>query len=432
MAEKPRTAAVPLLLCVILAQAALAASWASFLAWHVPRPLRGLLPRPTDCTCSPLNALATTRPATGDHRSSAHALCGGRIWSQIKEKDVKTLTKKAKRQPTRKVKQQGTPRTRKAKRQSPRRPSKASSQESDDLEKYFGLGRKKDKTTRTATPGRRRGKKIQGKPAAGSMNKALLAECEAIRELLATVDQNDSLARHPIAVRCRKVYDGDGKGATYGRGAVVRLARELGLDKATVYGYAHVAEAWPTKAAFAAVCKRTGVEPGRKLSWWHFVLIAAVTDPARREELLQAALDNRWSVRKLRGECNAKPEGEDQTPKPPVTPTAAANKFAQQITRLENNAKISGQQLAYDVEEADSADLNADLLDDLKLVRKQVKAMADARLAELDKLITMVEGRLKNAVSAPDASADMQHSQADAQPTQANHGQIAEAVEAAA
>lgn len=118
--------------------------------------------------------------------------------------------------------------------------------------------------------------------------------CEAIRTLLASGTRDDARMRHRIGeiiVGIKKARD------KYGARAVEEIARAVGTNVHTLYRCAAVAECW-SEAQIAALLLRTNAH-GQPLSWSQLVLIAGMTSPRRRAELIEQTLRDALTVRQL-------------------------------------------------------------------------------------------------------------------------------------
>ena len=131
-----------------------------------------------------------------------------------------------------------------------------------------------------------------------SMGDALLQHYREITTLIAEADRQDVRIRYRIAVHCQEVRNGDGNGGRYGAKAVKKLTQALKWCKSLVYAYADVAVTWPDANKFDELVARSN-RFDKPLTWSHFILLATVTDDARREKLIDDSLHNGWTVREL-------------------------------------------------------------------------------------------------------------------------------------
>lgn len=123
---------------------------------------------------------------------------------------------------------------------------------------------------------------------------------ESIRELLAGATRDEARSRHRIGVHIVEVKRAPDK---YRAHAVERLAHALGTNVHTLYRCASVAECWSAEQ-LDEVLRRTTTK-GQPLSWSHFVVLAGVTSPKRRAELVDYALRKRLTVRELVAQVEA-------------------------------------------------------------------------------------------------------------------------------
>lgn len=127
-----------------------------------------------------------------------------------------------------------------------------------------------------------------------------------VKQKLASAERGDLLARHAVAVVILEVKDA----AKYGENALERMQEEIGLDRATLYRYASVAEAW-TKTDFAKLCDRTNSKQ-MPLTWSHLELLATVRDGRSRKALLERALKEALTVRGLSAAMKGKGGGKER------------------------------------------------------------------------------------------------------------------------
>lgn len=144
-----------------------------------------------------------------------------------------------------------------------------------------------------STEGSKRGKKTKS---AGEMSPGLREVYEQLRKLEARAKAHDVLVKYRVGQLVREVKENEGK---YGAGAVEKLSARLGsgFKKDVLYGAASVARTWG-KSEFSELVKKED-DKGRRLSFSHFVALARVALPEKREQLLQRALKECLPVRKL-------------------------------------------------------------------------------------------------------------------------------------
>jgi hypothetical protein len=133
---------------------------------------------------------------------------------------------------------------------------------------------------------------------------ALVAECAAIRALLAQAVRDEVTIRHEIGTRVRNAKL---KTGIYGDHAVEWLANELGLARGTLYRYAMVAENWSVEDVKALSLRVNRL--GEPLTWSHLVALTRVAGPTSRRELADQCLAAAWTVRELTDEILAQAGG---------------------------------------------------------------------------------------------------------------------------
>ena len=134
--------------------------------------------------------------------------------------------------------------------------------------------------------------------AEGRTNKAMLEKINVIRDRLATVEKNDTVARYEVAVDIHDIRNA-GK---YGTGAMQKLAEVVGRSESWLNDYARVAEIWPEAEKFAALAAKKN-KHGIPLTWSHYIVLTREPDDERREGLMERALTEGWKVDELEAEC---------------------------------------------------------------------------------------------------------------------------------
>lgn len=144
-----------------------------------------------------------------------------------------------------------------------------------------------------STEGRKRGKKTKS---AGEMSPELREVYEQLRGLAERASARDALMKYLVGELVCEVQGDEGK---YGAHAVEKLSAKLGsgFKADTLYDAASVARTWG-KSEFSELVRRGDAER-RRLSFSHFVELARVKLPEKREHLLQRALKDGLSVRRL-------------------------------------------------------------------------------------------------------------------------------------
>lgn len=154
----------------------------------------------------------------------------------------------------------------------------------------------------------------------------LQAKCTKIRSLMAKEAAGSKIA-YQVGVEVHAVRK-DPK--AYGKGSVVKLARELGCTPALLYSYADVAAAWPKEAAFVAMCEKNNAK-GLPLGFSHFIEIEKAA-PNARPTFFETALKDSLSVRALKRAVDA--TREKRKPKPGTDLQTIAS-------RLRNSSKAA-------------------------------------------------------------------------------------------
>ncbi|OJH38266.1 DUF1016 N-terminal domain-containing protein [Cystobacter ferrugineus] len=144
-----------------------------------------------------------------------------------------------------------------------------------------------------STEGSKRGKKTKS---AGEMSPELREVYEQLRKLEARAKAHDVLMKYRVGELVREVQGDEGK---YGGHAVEMLSAKLGsgFKKDALYGAASVARTWG-KSEFSELVRRGDAERPR-LSFSHFVELARVKLPEKREQMFKRALKDGLSVRRL-------------------------------------------------------------------------------------------------------------------------------------
>ena len=222
------------------------------------------------------------------------------------------------------------------------------------------------------------------------MNKDLRDAYDEIKTLVVAADLHDVHARYEIASHCQMVRAGDGKGSKYGYRAVTTLANALGWSKSNVHDYANVAESWPDKQTFDVVAERKDKD-GKPFSWYHIVLLAKA-DAARRDKLVEDAIEHGWNVRELRKKLpTGTAEGDDAMPTAapqPDVPRVLANAigtYARRVATLKTNVATFDEQ----IKQAAPADLTDAVVDQLTKARQDLSDL----LRQLNKYIDQVQNR---------------------------------------
>jgi len=238
-----------------------------------------------------------------------------------------------------------------------------------------------------------------GNDAVAHMNNALLAEYGEIKDLVVRADRQDLPTRYEIAVHCRAVCEGDGRGSKYGDRAVAKLAQALGWPKSNVYEYANVAKSWQNKQAFDAFVAQDD-KYGKPLSWSHIVLLASVAKTERRDKLAEEARTQGWNVRELRKKLrtdtpavNGLLTTADPQPKMPRVLAAAVQNLVTQVAALKSNAAAFVRHLVKVIQEANPADLSDALEDQLTTARHKASEMHSEMIKQLDECLDQIQQR---------------------------------------
>lgn len=110
---------------------------------------------------------------------------------------------------------------------------------------------------------------------------------------------------HAVGREICKHLDGRGDESTYGAQLVERLAGDVGLGIRLLYDCIRFFRQFPT------------LPPKTELGWSHLRVLLMLPNPALRNEFLQTASQEGWTVRELRDEVQKKVKAE---PKPVRTP----------------------------------------------------------------------------------------------------------------
>ena len=223
--------------------------------------------------------------------------------------------------------------------------------------------------------------------AAGRTNNALLMKCNEAKGIQVALDQHNVVGRHKLAVICQEVRDG----SQYGTGSVKKLADFLALNPSTVHDYANVATFWPDEQQFknAVMCE------GKSLSWSHVMELTREQDSDRRQSLMAQALNDGWSVKRLKKERKASTVEEDDPDVAPSRPSHnlgdVAEGFSTQLAALKSTWE---EDLPRQIKKTDPIELPA-ALDKLLQARRDWDTVYHAGTKALDLCIVQVEERLK-------------------------------------
>lgn len=127
-----------------------------------------------------------------------------------------------------------------------------------------------------------------------TQKKNLKSACDQIRALLADTERNGALHKFRIATMILETKDS----ARYGDDAATFLVENLGIDRASLYRHAKVAEVWD-ESTFKKLAARNNSND-LPLTWSHWELIATVVKGRSRHALIERALKDSLSVRELR------------------------------------------------------------------------------------------------------------------------------------
>ena len=107
------------------------------------------------------------------------------------------------------------------------------------------------------------------------------------------------VSRYRVAVVVREIYDDvtGNRGSVYGARAVEAIKKAFGWDDGVIYQALHVADAFTPEQIEAIT--RMRLPGGRPLSYSHVVALACVEDGDRRKKLLDRAVKEGWTSRKL-------------------------------------------------------------------------------------------------------------------------------------
>ena len=223
--------------------------------------------------------------------------------------------------------------------------------------------------------------------AAGRMNTALLMKCNEAKNIRVAIDQHDVVGRYNLAVICQEVRDG----GQYGTGTVKKLADFLDWNPSTVHDYANVATFWPDEQQF----KNSVMYEDKSLSWSHVMELTREQDSDRRQSLMAQALNEGWSVKRLKKERKASTVEEDDPGVSPSRPSHnladVAEGFSTQLAALKSTWE---EDLPRQIRKTDPIELPA-ALDKLLQARRDWDTVYQAGAKALDLCIVQVEEQLK-------------------------------------
>lgn len=198
------------------------------------------------------------------------------------------------------------------------------------------------KTTKNKTAARSIPHRVTSKTDAdGAMSRELakvVAKLKNLKRKLELGWKRDALITYDFGAVTNKVKSED---ARYGKKAVETLAKELKLDRATLYRWAKVATAW-TKSDFAKIAARRSPKSGLPLTWSHLEVLSDVENTKRRGELLEQALSEALTVVELRdlGKGGGHQKASGRTLPVGGTGTSGTDVWNQAHDLVENQTKL--------------------------------------------------------------------------------------------
>ena len=145
------------------------------------------------------------------------------------------------------------------------------------------------------------------------MNDELFEVYERIVAILNEYQRSDAAFKYEIGVEVDDVLENHNG---YGRGAVKKLAKAIELDESTIRNYASVVSAWQ-RDEFDELMSRQNSQ-GKRLSFWHLIRIARVTDPVERAWWVEETLKEAWSGGDLKEQIElSKQDAVQATEQPP-------------------------------------------------------------------------------------------------------------------
>ncbi len=286
---------------------------------------------------------------------------------------------------------------------------------------------RKTKTKKPAKQAKSTGKPGVRKPAevdvAGSenaMSEALAAKCEAMRELEQKSNRQEIEVRYTMAEHCRDVVDGDGEGKSYGARAVEMFADEIKWAKSQVYVYAKVATVWTVEEVL-------GLEAEDHCTWAHLLSLASDKLEKHRDKLIERVKADNLSVRDLKREIKNQippepPKQVDHTAdtSPSVALVEALQDYGAKLTVFEADGKADAQRLQHAVQTAEGGDLTPAAMQQLRQVRKRLKAVCERDSKVFDECIAQAEkakkSKPKPAKGKPKASSPAKKAKAPTKP----------------
>ncbi len=211
--------------------------------------------------------------------------------------------------------------------------------------------------------------KIETGKSDSTMNKALVVEVEAMREL----EQQANPIEYKRAQHCKNVIEGDGK---YGDHAVEAFAAAINWSTTQVYGYAKVAQTWTEDEV-------REMQDTKHCTWSHLLVLARDSVADRRESLIEKVSAGDLSVQELRKEIKTTASPDPQLPNADYLLEHVAfrstgripAKLWRKLTTFETDAKAEIQRLWQIVGAAGAEDLTPAVLDQLRQILKRFKAV---------------------------------------------------------
>ena len=213
-----------------------------------------------------------------------------------------------------------------------------------------------------------------------------------IHDLLDGQRHNKAKAWYEVGQKVVKIMDA----SEHGKRDVAKIAELLGRDASLLYDAGRVAKKW-TLRQFKTLLKKQDKVRGNRLSWSHLIELERVTNPGRRESLIETILDNGLSVSDLKQAIKGPTPKDDSQP---VNVAKALRNFkAESETMAEKEARRGTS--VFEILAAQKEKLGTPNM--LKLLQDTRKAQLEAiqtcgeQLKKLDECITYSKKLLKTA-----------------------------------
>ncbi len=244
--------------------------------------------------------------------------------------------------------------------------------------------------------------KVETESQASVPNKALKVEIEAVRGLEADHNRHEVSIRYKMAQHCRNVVNDEGK--RYGANAVGVFADEIQWSTTQVYAYAQVAKTWTEEEVLK-------LQANKGCTWAHLVILARDKLAEDRESLIEKISEEGLSVRALAQEIAAKVAPEQPLPSadylldtsPSVSVVEALQDYGAKLTAFETDGNTDAQRLRQVVQAANSEDLTPAALQQLRQIKKRLKATYEHNVKLVDECIAKAQKANKSKPAAKNA-----------------------------